>query len=88
MPWIAVLTITQIVHVLRSSLKQENETMSPFVLQKNDPDCDRCEDKYEVEGAPCQACCPHVEHEHFICLDCGLQQEPSDYYDEDYGQER
>ena len=64
--------------------------MSPFVPQNNnpEPDCDNCEDRYEVDGVACQACCPHAEHDHFICLDCGYEGEPSDYYDEDYGQDR
>lgn len=36
----------------------------------------------------CQKCCAHDEHDHYICSDCGLEMESSDFYDEDYGQER
>lgn len=32
--------------------------------------------------------CEHCEHDHFVCLDCGAELEPSDFGDEDYGQER
>jgi len=40
----------------------------------------------EIED--CEECCTHDEHDHFICLDCGKEFEPSDFFDEDYGQER
>ncbi len=52
--------------------------------------CDACEseDGTLANGDSCQECCPHDEHDHFICLQCGHEGEPSDYYDEDYGQER
>lgn len=52
--------------------------------------CDYCQDSGEdiQDGRACQMCCPHEEHDHYICLDCGHEGEPSDYYDEDYGQER
>ena len=47
---------------------------------------------HEVEGwcddEACTECCYHTEHEHFVCMYCGKQLEPSDYYDEDYGEER
>lgn len=32
----------------------------------------------------CQECCSHDEHDHFICLDCGLEMDITDWYDEDY----
>jgi Fe2+ or Zn2+ uptake regulation protein len=51
--------------------------------------CEACNDDVELKGGGiCQECCPHNEHDHFICLDCGHEGEPSDYYDEDYGKER
>lgn len=24
----------------------------------------------------CQACCPHDEHDHYVCLDCGAELDP------------
>lgn len=60
--------------------------------------CDKLSDV--LYGTICGACmelveelakeemCEHSEHEHFVCIDCGEQLEPSDYYDEDYGLER
>jgi hypothetical protein len=51
--------------------------------------CESCNDVVELpDGSVCQDCCPHNDHDHFICLDCGHEGEPSDYYDEDYGQDR
>jgi hypothetical protein len=51
--------------------------------------CFRCEDTGEgPHGETCPDCCEHNEHDHFICLDCGHEGEPSDWYDEDYGLER
>jgi hypothetical protein len=48
--------------------------------------CEVCKD---VEGRyACQECCPHEEQDHYICIDCGYEGEPSDYYDEDYGRDR
>lgn len=32
--------------------------------------CQTCLDDFEVNGHPCQDCCPHDEHDHGICLDC------------------
>lgn len=32
--------------------------------------CEGCED-YE-----CQDCCPHYEHDHYICLDCKKELDP------------
>lgn len=40
----------------------------------------------EQEG--CETCCEHWEHDHYVCMDCGAQLEPGDFYDEDYGQDR
>ena len=34
-------------------------------------DCKECKDKQDG----CQACCPHDERDHGICLDCGDEQE-------------
>ena len=39
-------------------------------------------------GKTCQECCEHNEQDHYICLDCDYEGEPSDWYDEDYGQDR
>lgn len=64
--------------------------------------CDVCQDTGEVAYQKwsiskqlyitttkgCQACCPHNEHDHFICLDCDYEGEPSDWYNEDAGEER
>ena len=51
--------------------------------------CENCHDTgNDVEGNICTECCPHEEHDHFICLDCGHEGEPSDYYNEDEGLER
>jgi len=51
--------------------------------------CDACEDTACLpNGDICQECCPHDDHDHFICIDCGHEGEPSDFGDEDYGQER
>lgn len=37
--------------------------------------CNECCDSGEdPKGNPCQECCPHDEHDHGICLDCGLDQ--------------
>lgn len=47
--------------------------------------CDACKDEDRDYGNICQECCEHAEHDHFICMDCGLKREASDYYDEDYG---
>jgi hypothetical protein len=45
--------------------------------------CEDCKDTGEVMvrynfagrqqlvASPCEACCPHDEHDHGICLDCG-----------------
>lgn len=45
-------------------------------------------DEYICEEEGCKKCCPHDEFDHYICLDCGYEGEPSDWYDEDYGQDR
>lgn len=50
--------------------------------------CEACQDTCEINGDPCQECCEHYEHDHFICLDCGYEGEPSDYFDEDAGKDR
>lgn len=51
--------------------------------------CETCGDIGHInnEGV-CQDCCPHDEHDHYICLDCGLETEPSDWYNEDGGLDR
>lgn len=47
-----------------------------------------------VNGRPgceensCQECCEHDEHDHFICLNCEKELDPSSFGDEDYGQDR
>jgi Fe2+ or Zn2+ uptake regulation protein len=52
-------------------------------------ECTDCNDTGELpNGEACPKCCKHSEHDHFICLDCGHEGEPSDYYDEDAGQDR
>lgn len=38
----------------------------------NDQTCD----DYE-----CQSCCPHNEHDHYICLDCGYERDPGTLID-------
>lgn len=51
--------------------------------------CAACNDTVELaDGSVCKECCEHSEHDRFICLDCGHEGEPSDYYDEDYGLDR
>ena len=41
--------------------------------EESGPDCRACGDTAEDEkGNPCQECCSHDEHDHGICLDCGL----------------
>jgi hypothetical protein len=40
------------------------------------------------EEEKCQACCPHNEFDHNICLDCEREFDVLPGYDEDYGQER
>lgn len=57
-------------------------------IEKKEPDCEKCGDSGEFDGSGCPDCCEHHEHDHFICLDCGHEGEPSDYYDEDYGSDR
>jgi len=47
-----------------------------------DHDYKTCEDE------ECQECCTHDEFDHYICLYCGKEFEPADFFDEDYGQER
>lgn len=48
--------------------------------------CSYCLDSgHDSNGNNCQECCEHL---HYICLDCGYQGEPSDWYDEDYSEER
>ncbi len=34
------------------------------------PECPGC------EAPECQACCPHDEFDHFVCMDCGYEQDP------------
>lgn len=50
--------------------------------------CVCLEDPTTIEE--CQECCEHDfdPDEGYICLNCGLEGDPCDYYDEDYGQER
>ena len=37
----------------------------------------------------CQECCPHDERDHFICLDCGHEQDPGELIDAaEYDMER
>jgi len=67
-------------------------------LHKNtEPDCSECNDTGEIKYTnakgkdcvdTCQECCPHEDHDHFICINCGHEGEPSDYFDEDAGQDR
>lgn len=49
-----------------------------------------CTDSQECLDSGCQECCEHDfdPGEGFTCLNCGLQGEPSDVYDEDYGSDR
>ena len=47
-----------------------------------------CTIENPCEEAECQECCSHDEHDHFICIECGLEMEPSDFGDEDYGLDR
>lgn len=35
-------------------------------MQASDKKCEGC------DNTECQDCCPHDEHDHGICLDCGL----------------
>lgn len=33
--------------------------------------CTECDAELHYEDDVCQECCPHDEHDHGICLDCG-----------------
>lgn len=33
--------------------------------------CMKCDGSSPCENEECQECCPHDEHDHGICLDCG-----------------
>ena len=33
------------------------------------------------EDIDCQECCEHSEHDHFICMDCGLELDPGTFID-------
>ena len=35
----------------------------------------------ECEEESCQVCCPHDEHDHFICLACGKELDPGQFID-------
>lgn len=28
------------------------------------------------ERPECQACCEHQEHDHYVCMDCGVELDP------------
>jgi hypothetical protein len=59
-----------------------------FELQ-SEYNCLDCNDSGQnSDGSGCASCCPHNEHDHFMCLDCGHEGIPPDYYDEDYGSDR
>lgn len=52
------------------------------VEYKSDFDCDACKDtEYATSGNSCQACCPHQEFDHYICLDCEYEKCPGDDID-------
>jgi hypothetical protein len=74
-------------------------TMSngPFPVVKSF-DCEKCQDTgtvlvkgwANVKCIPrgCPDCCPHDEIEHFMCIECDKEFEPSDFYNEDEGMDR
>lgn len=51
-------------------------------------DCETCQDTGEVHGEGCQECCDHSDRDSHCCLICGAEIDWSDFYDEDYGQDR
>lgn len=72
--------------------------INPFPVLKSF-DCETCQDTGEIvakdpwkssRSVPhgCPDCCPHDELDHFICLDCSKEFEPSDFYNEDHGLDR
>lgn len=51
-------------------------------MEDNKVNCEACQDECD----DCQECCPHDEHDHGICLDCGKDNldsliEDIDFYD-------
>lgn len=45
--------------------------------------CEECKD----ESDDCQECCPHDDHDHGICIDCGKDNYDSLIGDSDYLQD-
>lgn len=56
--------------------KGEGATLEALATKQRTPVCGTCNDTYETETGPCQACCPHDEYDHDICLDCGFERDP------------
>lgn len=52
--------------------------------------CTECNEPidHKEDYDACTKCCPHEEHDHWICMYCGFEGNPGDYGNEDYGQER
>lgn len=46
---------------------------SETILSESTEDhCEHCGNSCELaDGSTCPDCCPHDEHDHGICLDCG-----------------
>lgn len=41
----------------------------------NQEPCPACNDKIEVNGEICEACCSHSDHTFYCCLICGKERE-------------
>ena len=63
----------------------------PLFRKEEEPDkCECGEPLLDPSQMTCQDCCEHEfdPSEGFMCINCGLQGELSDVYDEDYGRDR
>jgi DNA-directed RNA polymerase subunit RPC12/RpoP len=39
----------------------------------SDIQCPVCNDRIEINGEACAACCPHDDTDEYCCLDCGKE---------------
>lgn len=62
--------------------------MSDVFKVKKEFDCDACEDTGMDGKDGCQECCEHGDKDAHCCLICGAEIDWSDFYNEDYGQDR
>lgn len=52
------------------------------VSKEKEVGCETCQDTGQLDdGSFCQECCPHYEHDHFICLDCDKELDPGSFID-------